>query len=131
MLLPGGSEGRRFGEAHAHVEPDRYQQRAEKKRNTPAPGVEFGLAEGKRQHQEARRRQQKADRRPQLREHAVPAPFTRRGIFSGQERRATPLATQPQALAETQQAQGRRRPYTQRLVTGQQADQQRAQTHDQ
>ena len=61
------------------------------------------------QQQEQAVGEDKAERRPELREHAEPgAPAVRR-VLGRQQRRAAPFAAEPDALAEAQQAQQPRR----------------------
>jgi hypothetical protein len=124
-------EVRRLVDVQAHPQAEADQQRAGHERNAPAPLQEVVLAQAAAEHQEDAGRQQEAERRAQLREHAVPGALARRRVLGGQQHRPTPLAAQPQALAEAAQRQQRRRPQADLRVGRQQADQHRGQAHGQ
>ena len=66
---------------------------------------------------------QKTNRGAQLRKHAEPRTLAFRGVFSRQQRRATPFATQAQALTEAQNAEQNGRPSSNSGVTGQHTNQ--------
>ena len=55
------------------------------------------------------RRTEEADRRAELREHAVPGALAGRRVLGRQQHRPAPLAAQPQALAEAAQREQQRR----------------------
>ncbi len=118
-------------DVQAHPQAKADQQRAGHERNAPAPLQEVTLAQATAQHQEDAGRQQEAEWRAQLREHAVPGALARRSVLSGQQHRPAPLATQPQALAEAAQRQQRGGPQANLCMGGQQADQHRGQPHGQ
>ena len=74
---------------------------------------------------------EKAERRPELREHAEPAALALRRIFRRQQRRAAPFAAKAEALAEAQQAEQPGRQRAGRFVRGQRADQGGGKAHHQ
>ncbi|KAG1461099.1 hypothetical protein G6F57_014208 [Rhizopus arrhizus] len=116
-------------QSHPQAQPD--QQRAGHEGNAPAPLQEVVLAQAAAQRQEDAGRQQEAQRGAQLREHAVPGALARWCVLGGQQHRPTPLAAQPQSLAESAQRQQRRCPQPDLRMGRQQADQYRGQAHGQ
>ena len=74
---------------------------------------------------------QKADRRPELREHAEPGAAAGRRVLGREQRRAAPFAAEPDALAEAQQAEQPRRERARLGVARQDADQRGRQAHRQ
>ena len=132
-LLPphGFEEGGRLLHGDAQVEADADEGGADQERDAPGPGHEGGLAEPEQQRQEQAVGHEEAERRPELREHAEPGPAARRGVLGRQQGRAAPLAPEPDALAEAQEAQEPGRQGAGRGVAGQEADQEGRQAHHQ
>ena len=62
-----------------------------------------------RQQQEDAAGEEEADRRAELREHAVPGALARRRVLDRQQHRAAPLAAEAEALAEPAQREQQRR----------------------
>ena len=84
-LVDGLLELRRLGDAQPHPKADKDQQRTGDEGNTPAPAQKLLIRQRRRQHDEAQGRQDEADRRAQLREHAEPRPFALGRILRGQQ----------------------------------------------
>ena len=72
---------------------------------------------------------QEADRRAELREHAVPRALARRRVLGGQQHRAAPFAAEADALAEPAERQQQRRGKADRVVGRQHANQHRRNPH--
>ena len=125
----GRREGGRLGEADPHVEPDQHQDRADQERQAPTPGEELRLPQDEQEHEEQPVRQEKAERGTELGEHAEPGAPVGRRVFGGEQRRAAPLAAEPDTLSQAQQAEqpGRREP--DRGIARKHADQRRGQAH--
>ena len=83
------------------------------------------------QHQEDAAGEEEADRRAELREHAVPGALARRRVLDREQHRAAPLAAEPEALAETAQREQERRGDADRVVGRQHADSDRRHAHRQ
>ncbi len=109
VLVEHVLEGRRLGDAQPHVQADQHQQRAGQERDAPAAAEELRVAHRLAQQQEDAAGQEEADRRAELREHAVPGALARRRVLGRQQHRAAPFAAQPEALAEAAQRQQQRR----------------------
>src|SRR6185312_11751182 len=74
-------------------------------------------------------RSEKANRRPELREHPEPAALARRRVFGREERGAAPFAAESDALAKAQDAEQDGRQAADRSVAGDEADQRRRDAH--
>ena len=85
-------EGRRLLERDANIEPDRDQDRAHQEGDAPRPVDERRLAKSDEKREEQCGRDEEADRRPELREHAEPGAPTLRRVFDRKQRRPAPLA---------------------------------------
>ena len=84
-----------------------------------------------REQQEDAAGEEEADRRAELRKHAVPGALARRRVLDRQQHRAAPLAAEAQALAEAAQRQQQRRGDADRVVGRQHADRHRRHAHRQ
>ena len=124
-------ERRRLLERNAHIKSDRNQHGAHEKGNSPRPGDKGGLAESDEQRQKKAGRDDEADRRPELREHAVPGALSGRRVLDRDQRRPAPLAAEPNTLQETQSRQRQRREHARARIRRQRADQRRREPHGQ
>ncbi len=83
------------------------------------------------QHDEDAGRAEEAERRAELREHAVPALLAARRVLGREQHGAAPFAAEAQALAEPAEREQRRRRDADRGVGRQQADRDGRQAHRQ
>jgi len=129
-LGEGGREGGGLGEAEADPEPDADEERAREKRESPAPGLELLAVERLAQQEEEAVRRDEADRRAELGEDPEAGAMARRRVFDGEERGAAPLAAEPEALAEAQQAEERGRDPADLRMGREERDQEGRDAHD-
>ena len=131
VAIQGLLERRGLGDPQPHPQAHQHQGGTGQEWHPPAPGHELRLVKEMRQQQEHRGRTQEAQRRAQLREHAVPGALARRRVLGGQQHRTAPLPSQAQALAETAQRQQHRRGHADLRMGRQQADQHGGDAHGQ
>src|SRR5262249_60952048 len=93
----------------AHVEPEDHEHGAGQEWDPPTEREELLIGEKVGKDDEDASREKEAERGTKLREHPVPCAFARWRILRRQKYRPTPLATEPETLAETtERKQGRR-----------------------
>ena len=124
-------EDGRLGDLEPHVEPEEHEHGTGQKGQPPAESEELRLGQAAREQQKRSAREQKAEGRAELREHAVEGAFVRWGVLDGEQHRPTPLASQSDALAEPAPGEQHRRGEAQRAVARQRADGKGGQTHAQ
>ena len=130
-ILLDRPERRGLLERDAHIESDRDKNGAQEKGDPPRPIDKGGLAESDEQQKEQASRNQEADRRPELREHAVPGAFALGRVFDRDQGRSTPFAAKPDPLHETQSGKRQRRENARACIRRQRADQRRREPHGQ
>ena len=108
-----------------------HQRGAGEERNAPAEREELLVGQPRRQQQEDAAGTDEADRRAELREHAVPRALARRRVLDRQQHGPAPLAAEPEALAEAAEREQQRRGDADRRVGRQQADRHGRQPHRQ
>ncbi len=108
-----------------------HEQRAEQERNAPAEREELRVGERVAQQQEDAARAEKAERRAELREHAVPRALAGWCVLGREQHRAAPFAAEAEPLAETAQREQQRRGDADRGIGRQHADHDGRQAHRQ
>ncbi len=131
MLVDCLLEGRCFSDRKTNPQADDDQDDRGDEWNAPAPAQKRVLRDDLQQQPEDAGGEEKADGCAELREHAVPAPLAFRRILGCEENSATPFAAEAEALAEPAQCEQQRRHDADRSVGGQQADNDRRNTHGQ
>ncbi len=114
-------EHRRLGNRQPDVEAHQHQHGARQKRDAPAERKELIVGQPLREREEHAPREEEPDRRAKLREHAIPGTPARRRVLDREEHRATPLAAEPETLAETADGKKERRSDANRPVGRQRA----------
>src|SRR6185312_8017597 len=79
--LQGGLKHRRFSDRQPDVEAEQNEHGAGQKWKPPAEGEELRVGEPAREQQESSARKQEAERRSELREHAIKCPLMRWSVF--------------------------------------------------
>src|SRR5262249_50104392 len=120
-----------LSDRQAHVEPEDHEHGAGQERDPPPKREELLIGEKVGQQDEAASREEEAERGAKLREHPVPCALARWRILRRQKHRATPLAPEPDTLAETTERKQRRRDDADRVVRRKGADGDRRHAHGQ
>ena len=123
-------ERRRLEDPQTDEQADADEHDAEQERHAPAPREELLFGQAGADHAEDDRRQEQPGGHAHLRPAAREAAPAGRRMLDGHQHRAAPLAAHADALHAPQQHQQHRRPDADRLVGGQQADEERRHAHD-
>ena len=76
------------------------------------------LAKADEEQEKEAGRDEKADRRPKLREHAEPGAASLGRVFDRDQRRAAPFAAEADALQDPERREGERREHARRRIAG-------------
>ncbi|MNV59516.1 hypothetical protein D3C71_1519450 [compost metagenome] len=101
----------RFLDAAAQPQAEQHQRHAGDERHAPAPGLEVFRAQEGRYHGDEAGADQRAARRPHLRERRIASALVRLAVLHRQQHGARPFPAQGHALHEAQRHQRHRRPH--------------------
>ena len=124
-------EGSGVLETKLDIQAKRDQHDAHQEGNAPAPGEKGLVRHRGAREQKGQVRQDRADRRPGLRQAAIEAALPRWRALAREQHGACPLATDRETLHETQHDQEQRREGAGERIRGQAADQGRRYAHHQ
>jgi hypothetical protein len=128
-LLHRSLEHRSLGDSVTNVPADDDEEAGQKERDPPAPSDEVRLALIAGHQRKQASRQQASERDARLRPARPEAAALGIPIFGRHQHRSTPFAADCEALDDAQQDEADRRPYTDRRVARQQADEHGCKPH--
>ncbi len=123
-------EGRGFFQCMTQVQADHAQGQGEEERQTPAPGLEIGFTDYRRDQHNHTGAEHKACDGTEVQPTAEEPAFTVRRVFGDKDRGTGVFTAHRETLGHFAQQQQDRRPDANRRVTRNQADGEGAQGHD-